>query len=504
MMKKRIYAAVLCLGIGCALFSGCEKTPKEAIVREKGTDSIKQYESGESTGGSLAESLGAPDHYKNESVYEDGRLVVDTDAEVFIPEADAVNTYAVTAQEMNQELIDTVTKAFFEGEKIYQGYSYHTWSKEDLQKQITALKKYKGEGNLDPYEYGTDENGNPQYDIDGQIARFEEELKTAPKEQEKEEVTPALNLEYWNGKGEGRVKDVDTDHFSGVAETEYGVYDYEIDYRMKPDMEFTITKNKDELLPDLLELSDWTEGCFVMTDKESENYIPEESIKEQLNVSYEDARKTAEETVEKMGLDMSVSYWDYSVFCHGERGATEKGMLDAGYEFQFSRNLEGVPITYELSLGGALEDMDSTLEPWGYERCSIIVGDDGIQKVTLRNPYDIGGIQTEQVKLMDFGSIIKIYEQMMEVSNADIVNYEAKRTYHIRDIKFGYTRIYDPAADNDAGLLVPAWDFFGGFDSETSEEDGGYTSKNSGERSPQSFMTINAIDGSVINRGLGY
>ena len=289
-----------------------------------------------------------------------------------------------------------------------------------------------------------------------------------------------------------------------MAETENGIYDYTIDCVLKPDVRFHISKNKNELLADPYEFSDWTEGEFVMQDKESFNYISEESVKNMLNISYEDAKKIAEEKVEKLGPGLSVSHWDDSMFCHGEYGASEKGMLDAGYIFYFSRAFDGVPVTYELSPGGALEDMDSTLEPWSYERCSVIVGDDGIQEFELCNPYDIGEIQTENVKLMDFDSIIKIYEQMMEVSNADIVNYEAKRTYHIRNIKFGYARIYDPASDNDSGLLVPVWDFFGGFDAEPLEGDSGSSHRDFGEQSSQSFMTINAIDGSVIDRSLGY
>lgn len=501
-MKKKIIAAYLCFGMGCMLFSGCEKTPEETIVREKGADSIKQYESGDDTGNSLAESLGVPEHYKNENVYEDGKLVIDTDADIIVPDVNAVSTYAVSAKEMNQELIDLVTKTFFEGDKIYHAYNYYIETKEDLQSRITTLKKYKSEGNLDPYEYGTDEDGNPQFHIDELIERYEEELKTAPEEREKFEVTPALNLEYWTGKGEEQEKDTDVDHFSGVVETDNGIYDYTIDYVLKPDMRFHISKNKKDLMADPMEFSGWTEAEFVMTNEQSENYIPEESIKKMLNISFEDAKEIAEEKVEKLGLGLSVSHWDYSVFCHGETGASEKGMLDAGYLFIFSRNIDGVPITYEMSLGGALEDMDSTLEPWSYERFSIIVGDDGIQEMTLYNPYIIGEIQTENVKLMDFESIIKIYEQMMEVSNADIVNYEASRTYHIKKITFGYTRIYDPAADNDTGILVPVWDFFGGFD--VTDLDGTISRSDTGERSTQSFMTINAIDGSVIDRGLGY
>ena len=174
--------------------------------------------------------------------------------------------------------------------------------------------------------------------------------------------------------------------------------------------------------------------------------------------------------------------------------------MDGGYYFHFTRELDGAPLTYTDSYGGALEDMDSTLEPWGYERCDVVVGDDGIQSVEICCPYEVGEMQTENVKMMDFDSIIKIYEQMMEVSNADISKFEEQRTYHIRKITLGYSRIYDPTTDNDTGLLVPVWDFFGGFDTKSD----GYESKNSGEHSNQSVLTINAVDGTVINRELGY
>ena len=120
--------------------------------------------------------------------------------------------------------------------------------------------------------------------------------------------------------------------------------------------------------------------------------------------------------------------------------------------------------------------------------------------VEIYNPYVIGDVQTENVKLMDFDSIIKIYEQMMEVSNADITKYESNRTFHIKKIVLGLGRIYDPATDNDSGLLVPVWDFIGGFDAVNDD----YTMKNNGEYSNQSYLTINAIDGTIIDRGLGY
>lgn len=498
-MKRKLLSVLFCFSFTALM--GCEKTPEETIVREKGAQSTNQYESGEETNSPLRKRLEAPKHYENESVYADGKLVIHTDADIMIPNADTVNTYAVSAKEVNQDMIDKVTKAFFEGDKIYHGYQYSIRTKDDIQQQITTLKKYKSEGNLDPYEYGTDENGAPQFDLDATIARYEEELKTAPEEIEKQEVTPAFNLEYWSKKGDEQVKEKDLDHFMGVAETKNGAFQYRISYLLKPNVEFTITKNRDDL-PDKMEFSAWTEGQFVLSNPESENYIEEEYIKEKIGISYEEAEKIAKEKVEKLGFDLSAVDWDYGVFCYGEQGVKKDKMLDAGYLFHFSRKLDDIPITYTLSYGGALEDMDSTLKPWGYEYCDIIIGDDGVQEAKMGNFYDVGGISTENVKLMDFESIIKIYEQMMEVSNLDVANYEAGRTYNIRKIVFGYTRIYDPAADNDTGLLVPVWDFFGGFDSKSL--DGEVVERNSGERSAQSFMTINAIDGTIIDRELGY
>lgn len=500
-MKKK-YISIIAAGLCITMFAGCQETPKDSIVKQKGADAIKSYESAESeAGSSLRELLGAPEHYTNKASYEGGGLVIDTDAEVILPEANSINTYAVSAKEVNQEMIDTVTNAFFEGAKFYSSVSYDEWTKEDYQNQIARLKKYKSEGNLDPYDFGTDENGQPMFNIDEEIARNEEHMQEAPDEITKVEVKPSFGLEYVSGKGEEQTKEVDEDCFYGVAETAQGIYDYDVKYGLAPDIVFSISKDPQKDTIDPREFSDWLETSFILGSEENgEPRLTEDDVKGMLDISLEEAQKIAEEKVEKLGWGLEVYNWDYAVFHHGEGGVSKDNILKAGYLFHFTRKLDGVPVTYTDSYGGALEDMDSTLVPWSYERCDIIVGKDGIQDVEIFNPYDVGEMKTENVKLLDFDSIMKIYEQMMEVSNADITEYEKNRTYHIRKIVLGYSRIYDPAADNDTGLLVPVWDFIGGFDV-TSDD---YVSKNNGEYSNSSYMTINAIDGTVIDRGLGY
>lgn len=496
-MKKKC-RIVIVVGCTISLLAGCEKTPEETIVKEKGTESIQNYESGEKTDKSLRDMLGAPEHYTNNASYENGGLIIDTDADIILPEVSNINTISVSAKAADQKLIDTVTNTFFRGDKIYNAWSYQKMTKEDIQEKITLLKKYKAEGNMDPYEYGRDENGNLYYDIDAQIERYEEELQTAPEETVKEEVTPAFGLEYPDGE-KGEDVYVIEDEFYGVVETKNGNYNYIISNAQAPDTIFKITKIRDDVDPQ--EFTSWQEGRYLLDREGSDNIsMSEDKIKEYINISYDDAEKLAKEKVEKLGWNMELYNWDYSLFFHGEGGISEENILDGGYLFHFTRVADGVPVTYTEDYGGALEDMDSTLTPWSYERCDIIVGNDGIEQVEIYNPYEVEDIQTENVKLMDFDSIIQIYEQMMEISNADISQYEGQRTFHIKKIVLGYTRIYDPASDNDTGILIPVWDFFGGFDTENDN----YWHKDSGEHSNQSFLTINAIDGTVIERGLGY
>ncbi|MEY8515842.1 DUF6034 family protein [Lachnospiraceae bacterium 29-84] len=513
--KVSILAAAALLSLAV----GCQETPEESIVREKGAAGIKKYESmdgqdapdgsaqedeedgegrGEDSegreGNPLADLLQAPEHYKNQMTYQDGALVIDTDADVILPDASALNTYSVSAKEVNQDLIDTITKAFFEGDKIYHAYPYQEWTKSKYQEDITRLKKYKAEGNLDPYDYGTDEEGNLMFDIDQVIAKDEEDMKDAPEEITKVEVTPSFGLEWQSGKGDETKKEVDEDSFLGVVETAQGNYSYRISYGLKPDIVVKIGKLREG--EDEREFSDWTEAEFLLDNKS----VTEDMVKKRLGISYEEAEKAAKEKIDRLGWGLELYGWDYALYKRGEGAWNENAIHDAGYIFRFTRKLDGVPITFTMSYGGGLEDMDSTLTPWCYERCDVIVGDDGIQTVEIYNPYEIGQVQTERVKLMDFDSIAKIYEQMMEISNAEISQFEKQRTYHIRRITLGYSRIYDPTQSSDTGLLVPVWDFFGSFDVITDE----HHEENSGEHSTQSQMTINAIDGTVIDRSLGY
>ena len=187
----------------------------------------------------------------------------------------------------------------------------------------------------------------------------------------------------------------------------------------------------------------------------------EKPTEESIGLSLDEAKKLVKEKVEKMGItDLQFSNWNYA------------------------------------------EDMDSTMETWSYESLCFYVDKDGIESMTYSNPYTIGNIKTENLNLLSFSEVMKIYEKMMVVTNADNMQYENSRVYNIDRIVLGYARIYEPSTDAHTGVLIPVWDFFGSMTSES--EYNGETESNTSKDPNESFLTINAVDGSIINRNLGY
>ncbi len=115
--------------------------------------------------------------------------------------------------------------------------------------------------------------------------------------------------------------------------------------------------------------------------------------------------------------------------------------------------------------------------------------------------YDVGEKQVENVELLPFPEVAEIFESMLRLQNSDMT-YSKEKRFDIDRVTLGYMRVYDPGADAISGLLVPVWDFFGKSTDYAVYGDEEYV--NAVARQTISFLTINAADGTVIDRGLGY
>lgn len=509
-MKKRTVSLLLCVFLGVGTLAGCAETPKDSLVKMKGKTSEKNYEEAADTAENTEEekkqenkenhksqegdvsgirkAVNAPETIKSEATDETGKIKILTDARVEIPNADKASAIQVSQHEFDQEMMDKITSVFFPDAKIYSASSYYQRTKEDVRKNITEMKGYLSEGNLDPYDMGKDENGNLLFDINSYIEELETEYESAPETRVLEEVKPAF------GAGEEAGNE---DYFNSYVETADGKeYWYRFKRYNSMPMEVTIERACKEL-EEKNQYSYWYE--YNVDDPEA---VTVDEMKEKGMMSLEDAQAIAQEKADLLEIpDMEMTEWEYAALVSESSISEEelsREITDYGYVFHYTRSLGNIPITYTMERGGALEEMDSDMETWGYEGLNIYVGSDGIGKVEFNNLYDIGETKTQQVNLKSFDEIMDIYEKMMLIQNADMGEILKSQVFHIDRITFGYSRIYEPFTDSTSGVLVPVWDFFGSFTSEYTEET--YTN----DFKYQSYLTINAIDGSVIDRGLGY
>lgn len=496
---RRIAEAMMIAGLCALLFTGCQGAQEQSIVKAKEAGSVGQYGNGEAAGQFLREALGAPTSYQDYSVYQEGALVIDTDARVEVPEVTGINTYAVSNREVGQDLIDAVTNAFFAGEKIYNGYYYRQPTRGERQAQLEKMKRYREEGNLDPYGFGKDEDGNWLYDLEEAIQQYEESLEYLLDERIKEEVKPAFDMPYREFTTAKKWVDrVAKDAFDGVVETDHGNYVY-IVQKYGRDIKFDITKLWDDL-PDGV-YTGWVDGADLMDGTVSGvSPMTEEELREKMDLSYEEAEQLALEKIGQLGVGLELSDWDYTVRYQGRERMNRDNIQEGGYKFTFARRVDEIPVIQTDQYEGAVEPASMIMKPWGHERCQIIIGPDGVEHLELYNISEVGSVQSEQVKLLDFDSIMDIYQRMLAADYRELPEYEKSRTIHIRKITLGYARIVEPLERESIGSLVPVWDFFGGSDVEGEES----TSYDSGEHSDHSYLTINAIDGSIINRTLGY
>ena len=222
---NKIVGLTLCIG----MLTGCAQTPESSLVKPKGSKVENAYtetegvdmvneDSSENTKDkntavrtTIRDLLNAPETYKSQTTDDSAKLVVNTDATVEIPDVEKISAISVTPAEVTQDLLDRITDAFFSEAKLYTSDSYYTQTKDEIKKTLDELKEDVANGNLDPYNYGTDEDGNYIYDIYGEIEMYEQEYESAPETKTLVEGRPvAGSHETENGTAEN--------DFSGVAQ----------------------------------------------------------------------------------------------------------------------------------------------------------------------------------------------------------------------------------------------------------------------------------------------
>ncbi len=544
------------MGLAAAAFvlAGCAKTPDQAVVRQKGDNSLAQYQEADTTEAeagkaasdddvvsgaqgessisdqdapgieaadapdanvsstnALAQRLQVPERYiasDSEGVYE-----LACDAQVIVPDAEKVSVWKVSQREFSQELIDRVTEAFFGDRPVYNGDTYFVETKEDLLEKLERYKAWQAEGShpYGPYvfedslQYYSEEDLAEMPTLQDYIDACEQNYADAPEEPDRSEVTPALGASWWIGGENGEKQynqDGETKWFIGAVEMDDGTfYEYRLGNRQDMPMEIKVQRKKERL-----EGVSW--NVLDLNELGPERLPSREELVRMTGISPEEAQAMTDAYMEKLGLseEFSARAVNLSAGWRLIEEVTDDGsgseFESAGWQVDYTRDVGGFPVTDEENYGGALQSMDDTTTiPWCYERVEFTVNKEGLQNVQILNLYDVGEQQVENVEMLSFPEVAGIFEQMLRIKSADM-EYSTLSKYEVDRVQLGYMRIYDPGTDSRSGLLVPVWDFFGRHTDEYDYE--GETGSSTVERPQNSFLTVNAADGTVIDRNLGY
>ncbi|HRX58909.1 MAG TPA: DUF6034 family protein [Eubacteriales bacterium] len=187
------------------------------------------------------------------------------------------------------------------------------------------------------------------------------------------------------------------------------------------------------------------------------------------------------------------------------RNSYEEGTGDYLYYVSARRTLGGVAVQspFVTPVMGGIDDEYG----WAYETLDVRLDDEGIIAMNWNSPLSVGETVVECANLLPFSSILAVAENMLPVVNEpDESDLASSGTYEIEidRITLSLQRISD-STTTATGLFVPVWNFYG--TQRYIRPDGIEVRQDSEEAIDlfeRPFLSLNAVDGSVIDCEKGY
>lgn len=521
---KKILAAALAAAIGMSVLAGCRPEQENSAALSKGLEHMLLLAaSPDQTAGVLAERLGAPGRYESYVEDAEGGFKVTIDADVILPEADGIPLIRVEPQPFDQSTVDKLIEALFDGGKLYTPESLSRETKAELAGLLEQMKLKKLElerQGMKPHNQDSSSVAEAKASTSGKnedtmsrtlnkldmviegIQGLEKRLQNAPEEKEFIEAAGELKAQDLSGLSEERRREYEGKRFEVVHagqlnEDGKGMHSlfvvnneksnsYTAQYINRRDFDMTTGQYSPESL--------WRE-IEDESERETVDALPSPTI------TIDQAQDIAEQFLERVGVDYlacerreEVIGGSSSEYADG----TRTGNLLKAYRLQYVRRAGGVPMTYtDAKTAGYIED--DSLWVWDYERMTLIVDDSGIVEMEWEAPYRLVETVAEDASMLPFSEIQEVCEKMILIANAR--HAENGAVMNVTEVRLGLMRIIEKNKQA-SGLLVPVWDFFGTLTTnyEAEGQIRSYT-----EREPaKSLLTINAVDGSVIDRSSGY
>lgn len=226
------------------------------------------------------------------------------------------------------------------------------------------------------------------------------------------------------------------------------------------------------------------------------------SVMNNFEVSSETAQQTADDFKNKIDSQLFLNSIGVSYEYKLNENNTDYDAIPAGYVFIYRNEYAGVEDTKADAPINWMYESDDYNDPfyapiYYQEELKVTVGINGIIGIEYASPAIKDNVLAKEAALLPFDEIEAIIDSRIifnGLENREVV-------IEIYEIRLGMMRIKVPEKKNHY-ITVPVWDCLGYY-AEVDESNAFIPAENL--RGPfQSFLTINAIDGSIINRKNGY
>ncbi len=529
---RKVSAICITILTAAMLLAACQPTPEQPVVVQKDMQQMIEKGMAESTASQtkaplqeadpiampyakLCEHYGVPERYK--ASITEGNLTINCDVEIELPETVKLPMAKVEAGRFSQEQVYTLFKALCDDKAMY--ISPELANKEYYEKEIIeAQANLAAETDKDSINFYND-----------LIKSLKEQYEKAPEEIE---LTPAdgtlKTREFQDDTNtiRGNLTELFTTSapFEENAVLFYVINDAEYE---KDDVHTFIDEygNQQVIAPSscsriTYEREGWNTAYGpgmqgrILADVTKLSISGGAADNCLLSTTPQQARNTVEALMNETGTDDMVidSVMLYSnkdappppevLERWKEEGKTFEDLRPEthAYVFRLLRKVNGVKVESDSrsSSQTSVDGMDFGKE-WYYEWLSIAVDDNGIANLYWEAPLVVTEIITQDTAIRPWSEIQDIFKKMIVIQNEYGANSDTRTTvFNITRVSLTLRRISERDSYT-TGLLVPVWNFFG---TRTSQSKGEEARTVDCEDYP--FLSVNAIDGSVIDIGKGY
>lgn len=478
----------LCILSFLLCLTACKRTPTEQAVTEKDSEELnellQQKGNAKPTAQQEAEVSEAENIWNYTKEYESGAQLI-VEASLTTHEEANAPVATIVEKPFTEEQCEKISEAIFPNHQIYN----YEITKEILEGEIMEYKEFLHKAKTDPdYFFFEDGDRRISFALPEGTNLSVQEMENLTVEEELNIILDDLEKRYLHAPTEVDLKTTDF-QFKSLSESQQ--------------LNLMTRDNKKTILFDFV---NWTSGIrgseflFSMNgenlgnDKILNECVAPDSLKG--NDGFENAKKIADRFAQNLGADyMEIEWVTTGTDINGEEF----------YTLCYTRTVNDFRETHTSDYLGTLAfdpDFDQFQDLWKYESLEITTKGNFVISARWLNPGEIT-IENENVKMISWEEAQDVFLKQMdrlmspETSEDDfqLGILGGDREIHINKIELGLTKIL--MAESGEYKLIPTWNF-SGYDKShlfnDPETAGAITC----------FVTINAVDGSIIDRGLMY